>query len=162
MLVNVSNRFFDKSNIYIFQCPFICHLLYLLTRKESGRLLHISFFLLLFFFFFFNIKSWKSAEKTLLCIVPADVSASCSDWLHPNVRYRGMMGNNAKFFSILAGVATSSKWGAAISMSWVVASTLAGALARTRAPRADASCVFLLAASRTDQDVRTVAICLSH
>lgn len=35
---------FDKCYIYIFQCPYICHLLYLLTRKESGKLPHISFF----------------------------------------------------------------------------------------------------------------------
>lgn len=51
MLIDIWNTFF-----YVFfcasQCPYICHLLYLLTRKESGKLQHVSFFTLWAVIFF--------------------------------------------------------------------------------------------------------------
>lgn len=43
-VARLHHRWSDWSIRIVFQCPFICHLLYLLTRKENGKRPNINYF----------------------------------------------------------------------------------------------------------------------
>lgn len=90
-------------------------------------------------------------------IVHVYVSVSRSDWLHPYVSYRGVTGRDLTAYVLRAKKCKPFSAYPLCEQLVCVALTQAGALSRTRALCTNASCVFLLAASRTDQDVHMAA-----